>query len=378
MRRKKANPNKKVLIFIKNPIDPSAYFRIFQYLGEKNEVEFCCYTSDGIYQWYYNIGRNSRKISKFRKTLRKCIMAAYGIFHNTYQIHKYCNMEFDYVIVSRTVFPRIMPRYGVKLLKRLLKDKKVLWDFDDNIIENAEITRLETNLLYQYADHIIVSNDYLKTSLPKEISKKVQILCTTDKAYQDGIIQEFVNNREITYSEKIILVWVGTRDNLRYLVAILEYLEQAAKELFQLSEKKLILWCISNGKIPETFQWLEVHNIVWSREVATELITKAHIGLMPLQESEYTLGKAGFKAIQYISSGMPAIVSNVGYCKEVIEDRKNGYLINYENEWKSAILALSTNRERYIRFSYDARHLWEEKFNSNRNQQFWEEMIHLE
>lgn len=375
---KKSKHNGEVVVFLKNPIDPSSYFRIFQYLRSMKEVEFCSYTSDRVYQWYYNIGGNHRRTGQIKKVLKKGILAFCGICHNTYQIYKYCNMDIKYVIVNREIFPRIMPIYGTLLLKRLFHNKIVIWDFDDNIIENGEITNQEVKLLNQYADHIIVSNNYLKMILPQEISNKVQILYTTDKTFQDSDIRKYIEMREISYSEKIILIWVGSRDNLKYLVAILEQLEQAARELFALTGKKLILWCISNGQIPEAFQWLEVQNIVWSRECTTELMKKAHIGLMPLQENEYTLGKAGFKAVQYISSGMPAIVSNVGYCKEVIEEGENGYCIEHEDGWKDAILSLSMDYEKYVKFSYKARHLWEEKFNSDRNQRFWEEMIHIE
>ena len=53
----------------------------------------------------------------------------------------------------------------------------------------------------------------------------------------------------------------------------------------------------------------------------------SHIGIMPLKDTEYTKGKCAFKAIQYMSAGLPVIISPVGLNNEVINHGESGFCI---------------------------------------------------
>jgi hypothetical protein len=44
-------------------------------------------------------------------------------------------------------------------------------------------------------------------------------------------------------------------------------------------------------------------------ETKYKSLKKIHIGLMPLHDDDWSNGKCGFKALQYMSIGMPAIVN---------------------------------------------------------------------
>ena len=57
------------------------------------------------------------------------------------------------------------------------------------------------------------------------------------------------------------------------------------------------------------------------------------IGIMPLEDTPWEKGKCGFKIIQYLSLGIPAIASPVGVNGEIIEHGKNGFLAASEEEW---------------------------------------------
>ena len=57
---------------------------------------------------------------------------------------------------------------------------------------------------------------------------------------------------------------------------------------------------------------------------------------MPLPDNEWTKGKCGFKAIQYMAMGKPTVLSAVGFNNELIEHGKDGFLCKTEDEWVTA------------------------------------------
>ena len=58
---------------------------------------------------------------------------------------------------------------------------------------------------------------------------------------------------------------------------------------------------------------------------------KIDIGVMPLTDDAWAKGKCGFKAIQYMSLGIPTIASDVGVNNKIIEHATNGFV---DNEYK--------------------------------------------
>jgi glycosyltransferase involved in cell wall biosynthesis len=67
------------------------------------------------------------------------------------------------------------------------------------------------------------------------------------------------------------------------------------------------------------------------------------IGIMPLKDDAWSEGKCGFKLIQYLSLGIPAVASPVGVNKVIIEEGVNGFLCSTKEEWKNALHKLITD-----------------------------------
>jgi len=71
----------------------------------------------------------------------------------------------------------------------------------------------------------------------------------------------------------------------------------------------------------------------WNLNTEIEDLLRINIGIMPLAHSAIELGKCAFKAIQYNSLGIPAVVSSVGANKELITQNKNGFLAESSDDW---------------------------------------------
>ena len=66
---------------------------------------------------------------------------------------------------------------------------------------------------------------------------------------------------------------------------------------------------------------------------------------MPLKVGPWFEGKCGFKLIQYLSLGIPAVASPVGVNCSIIEEGINGYFANTDADWYTAIEKLIVDSE---------------------------------
>ena len=78
------------------------------------------------------------------------------------------------------------------------------------------------------------------------------------------------------------------------------------------------------------YSWRE-----WSPETEVKEIAKIDIGIMPTPNDEWSRGKCALKALQYMSLGIPAICTDMGANRDVIEQGKNGFLAKDQEEWLS-------------------------------------------
>jgi glycosyltransferase involved in cell wall biosynthesis len=64
---------------------------------------------------------------------------------------------------------------------------------------------------------------------------------------------------------------------------------------------------------------------------------------MPLPNDKWSLGKCGLKGLVYMSMEIPSVVSPVGFNKEIIEDRKDGFFCDAEQDWFNVLSELIEN-----------------------------------
>lgn len=121
-----------------------------------------------------------------------------------------------------------------------------------------------------------------------------------------------------------VLGWIGTHSSLQYLRAIVPALQRLA------ARRRYIVRVV--GATLEA-PGVNVQNVPWSLEREVADFQSIDVGLYPLVEDSWSVGKSGFKAVQYMACGVPVVASPVGVTSEMIRDGDNGFLARDEDEW---------------------------------------------
>lgn len=243
---------------------------------------------------------------------------------------------YDYIFIHREAAP-LGPPIFEWLMAKVLR-KKIIYDFDDAIwIPN---TTKENNLVAWF-------KAFWKVKLICKLSYKVvggnDFLCNYARQFNAQTILiptcvDVVNghNQYKTPKEKNIVVgWTGSHSTLIYLEEVISVIEQLNKEFD-------FTFAVIANKNPElnlpNFQF-----IPWKEETEVFDLLSFDIGIMPLTPDKWSEGKCGFKLIQYLALGIPAVASPVGVNKEIIQEGVNGFLVNSKEEWYEALKKLLTN-----------------------------------
>jgi glycosyltransferase involved in cell wall biosynthesis len=83
-----------------------------------------------------------------------------------------------------------------------------------------------------------------------------------------------------------------------------------------------------------------VEFVEWSERSEVGSIQGMTIGLMPLDETPWCLGKCSYKMLLYMACGVPAVVTPVGMNAEVLAKGPVGLGARTESEWVDAIESL--------------------------------------
>jgi glycosyltransferase involved in cell wall biosynthesis len=92
------------------------------------------------------------------------------------------------------------------------------------------------------------------------------------------------------------------------------------------------------------------------------LFNTCDVGVYPLTEDEWTKGKCGFKAIQFMACGVPVVASAVGVNREIITDGVNGFLASSEDEWVEKLTRLADDPTLRRRMGEAGRQTIEERY----------------
>ena len=261
-------------------------------------------------------------------------------------------------ILSKLLILPLLPFYDIVFIQRgalvgiilsierlyFLINKKIILDFDDailpeetdknNWLKKITLGQNRIDQMIKRAKCIIVGNKYL-AQYARKLNKKVIILSTPVET------KIFRPRKKRKIKKQIIIGWVGTSSNLKYLETLLPVFQKIEK-IFKKVE--ILTICDEQSKI--LAQHLKRYrHILWSKEEEIKNFHRIDIGIMPLVENEWTKGKCGFKLLQYMACGIPIVASPVGINKKIIRNGFNGFLAKGDEEWFKKLSFLIKNKE---------------------------------
>jgi glycosyltransferase involved in cell wall biosynthesis len=241
--------------------------------------------------------------------------------------------RYDYVFIHREASP-IGPPIFEFIISKIWR-KKIIYDFDDAIWipnttnENKIVGWLKAfwkiKYICRWSYKVVGGNEFL-CNYARQYNKAVILIPTcVDVAQQH-------NQLKNQQTGKVVIGWTGSHSTMKFLDEIVDVL----KKINQDYGTETII--ISNK--PPQFRLPGMRYIPWKEETEVADLLQLNIGIMPLEADPWCEGKCGFKLIQYMALGIPAVASPVGVNKDIIDEGADGFLCTTKEPWYNAIATL--------------------------------------
>lgn len=184
----------------------------------------------------------------------------------------------------------------------------------------------KTDTLISWSDVVICGNPFIAKYVSSK-GKRTEIIPTV-------VDTEIFSPTKKNDSKDLVVGWIGTHSTFPFLQKILPVLQDLArKHRYKL---KIVGAGVDEIKLDE----VQIDNLKWKLEREIEDFQSIDIGLYPLVEdsqSGFVAGKSGFKAIQYMSVGIPFVVSPIGVCAEMGVVNKTHFSAATLEDWYNAL-----------------------------------------
>jgi glycosyltransferase involved in cell wall biosynthesis len=273
--------------------------------------------------------------------------------------------RFDVVFLYREMFP-----IGPAVTERVMSRRgwpPVIFDFDDAIFlpsvsdANRVIATLKqpskTATIISRVAHVIVGNEYL-ASYARRFSQAVTTIptCVDTDRYVPRTVRALGNGGEVVP----VIGWIGSPTTAPFLRALY-------RVFTRLSVRHRFVLRVSGAGEAIAIDGVTVENAPWSLEREVALFNTCDIGVYPLPDDEWSRGKCGFKAIEFMACGVPVVASPVGVNREIVEDGVNGFLASSEAEWADRLERLLTDATLRRRFAAEGRRTVEDRYSLRTN-----------
>jgi glycosyltransferase involved in cell wall biosynthesis len=238
----------------------------------------------------------------------------------------------------------------------------MIFDFDDAIFvpyvspSNGYLSYLKfpgkTRAICRLSAHVMAGNPYL-AEYARQVNDNVTIIPTTIDTDKYSIAQPY--SREGAGSVPVI-GWSGSFSTVQHLDTLRGALQRLARqERFKL--------CVI-GTPRYDLDGVEVEALPWRAATELDDLSAIDIGVMPLPDDQWSKGKCGLKALQYMALGIPTICSPVGVNSEIIHEGENGLLAGSEDEWVEKLALLLRSPDLRCRLGAAGRATVEQKYSA--------------
>ena len=327
---------KKILVICPYPtgLAPSQRFRFEQYLSHLKKKGFDTVLEPFFTEKAYRaLSEKENTLSKIRAIIESYLRRLSLLLHIR---------PFDLIFIHREAAPAGPPVIEWWLAKVL--KKKLIYDFDDAIwltdrtdesrVEKFMRWRSKVKWICKWSYRVSCGNAYL-AEFARRYNPNVIIMPTTI----DTVHLHTTNAPVKKENEKVTIGWTGSHSTLKYLDIIVPVLKSLEAHYPQV---ETLVIADRNPHLPlQKFKFLS-----WSKQLEIEDLRRIDIGVMPLPDNEWTRGKCGFKALQYMSLGIPAVISPVGVNREILTHGVEGYLCSTATEWFSNLSTLIEEPEK--------------------------------
>lgn len=278
--------------------------------------------------------------------------------------------KYDYIFIHREASPLGPPVFEWILAKIL--GKKIIFDFDDAIwLPNTSQSNFlaaslkfhnKTRLICKCAYKISVGNAYLGAYAQRYNPNTIINPTTIDTINWHNQVKNQEDNTQL------VIGWTGTHSTLKYLdelVPVLQELEQSYNFTFLVIANQAPTWQLQSLRF-----------IPWQKATEIEDLLKMNVGVMPLTDDEWAKGKCGFKALQYMALGIPALASPVGVNAEIIDHEENGFLCRDAQDWHKYLTQLLEDQTLRSRLGKKARKKIIDYYSVLANRRNFENLFH--
>lgn len=308
---------------------PGQRFRIEQWqpllAREGVEITYAPFENEELHELLYRDGYLPQKLNLvLRAFARRCAELRQAKDYDLVYVFR------EAALLGPAFFERWVHSSGVPMV----------FDFDDAVFvsyrspSNGYLSYLKfaskTKAICRMATRVMAGNSYL-AQYAAQLNSQVTIVPTTI----DTDKYEVVDKSSST--EVPVIGWTGSFSTVQHLDKLKRALQTLARrERFQL---RVI------GTPAYEIEGVDVEARSWRSESELEDLKPIDIGMMPLPDDNWSKGKCGLKALQFMALGIPTVCSPVGVNTEIIEDGRNGFIAGSENEWVEKLSALLRSAE---------------------------------
>ena len=326
---------KRIIYFTKHTeAGPSSRYRSYayhQFLKENGfEILVCPLFPSAYLKQFYRTGKKPWLLTAFayaRRFLQLLFLKRYDILYIEYELFPYLPFSFE--------------KWGLR------KGRPFVMDYDDAIFHNYDKSKIEwikekcgekIQQLVAGANLVITGSPYLtRWMLPyaKEVieiptSISLQTYSATPAAQLPG-------------EEKTLfrIGWIGSPTTSPFVLQVKDCLRQ----LQELYHCQLVLIGFDK-KLEKELAGLQYINYPWQSDTEIALLKTCDVGIMPLPNEPFAMGKCGFKLIQYMACALPTVSTPVEANIKINHGGENLFA-NTTFEWYSCLSAIIQNQSFY-------------------------------